>query len=175
MVTEHAEWSVRAGDWLRRVVAAERWVFGICYGHQLLAEHLGGVVAKNPHGREMGTIEVTLTEAANEDRLFREFTTAVHVQATHRESVLRLPPAATLLGGSPLDPHQAFRVGQRAWGVQFHPEMTAPVMRRYVARRAEACREEGLDPEAIYKRVAESPHGHLLLRRFSELVESDLV
>ncbi|HCR33631.1 MAG TPA: glutamine amidotransferase, partial [Stenotrophomonas sp.] len=69
-VTDHAEWSERSAAWLRQVAHDGMPVFGICYGHQLLAHALGGEVAYNPAGRESGTIELALDPAAAEDPLF---------------------------------------------------------------------------------------------------------
>lgn len=63
-VTDHAEWSERSAAWLRQTAHDDLPVFGICYGHQLLAHALGGEVAYNPAGRESGTIELELQPQA---------------------------------------------------------------------------------------------------------------
>lgn len=171
MVTERLDWSERTKDWLPRVLEAEVPLLAVCYGHQLLAEATGGRVGKNPNGREIGTIEVTLTDAGQADALLGALEGPVlSMQSTHVESVLELPPSATLLGHTPLDPHQSFRVGERAWGVQFHPEIDADVSRWYVEGRAEIIRDEGLDPDALAAAVRDTPAGPALLRRFIELV-----
>ncbi|HAL22133.1 MAG TPA: glutamine amidotransferase, partial [Stenotrophomonas sp.] len=65
-VTDRAEWSERSAAWLREAAHDGVPVFGICYGHQLLAHALGGEVAYNPAGRESGTIELELDPAAAE-------------------------------------------------------------------------------------------------------------
>ena len=57
-VTERAPWMLRSEDLIRRIVAAGTPLFGICFGHQMVAQALGGRVAKNPRGREIGTVEV---------------------------------------------------------------------------------------------------------------------
>ena len=67
------------------------------------------------------------------------------------------------------DPHQAFSAGPRAWGVQFHPEFDADVIRGYLEARREVLRAEGRDPEALLAGVRESDHGPRLLRRFAAL------
>lgn len=61
MVSERADWSERAARWLAGVVREDAVpILGLCYGHQLLAHALGGVVGPNPSGREMGTVDVEL-------------------------------------------------------------------------------------------------------------------
>ena len=97
-------------------------VLGICYGHQLLAEALGGRSGFNPNGREIGTIQVNLTESSQDDPLFGTLGSTLTVHASHRQVVLQPPLGATILGSNSMDPHQVIRFGPRVWGVQFHPE-----------------------------------------------------
>jgi GMP synthase (glutamine-hydrolysing) len=165
LVSAREPWSERAA-----AVAAGTPLLGICYGHQLLAHALGGRVGRNPRGREIGTVAVELHAAARGDPLLGGLPAAMKVQATHVESVLELPPGARLLASSAIDPHQAFACAERAWGVQFHPEFDAEVVRIYLEVRREEIREEGIDPESLERAVEESPHGRRLLRRFAELL-----
>ena len=169
MVSAREAWSERTAVWLREVVAVGTPLLGICYGHQLLAHALGGRVAANPLGREIGTVEIEVRPQARRDALFGELPDRLTMQATHLEAVLELPPDARLLAGTRGDPHQAFSVGSRAWGVQFHPEFDAQVMRAYLEARSEQLRREGLDAEALLALVRDAPHGRALLRRFAAL------
>jgi GMP synthase (glutamine-hydrolysing) len=170
-VSERESWSVRTEDWLVPVVRAGTPVLGICYGHQLLAQALGGAVGPNPRGREIGTVRVDLSRAvALSDDLLGCLPKVATVHATHVESVLELPEGAVLLGTSSADPHHAFAVGPRAWGVQFHPEFDADIMRGYVAERADDLRQEGIDPEGVARDVRDTAHGTAVLRRFGEIV-----
>jgi len=162
MVTERAPWSVRAGEWLRAQL--DRPMLAVCYGHQLLADVLGGEVGTNPNGREIGTIEVH----TERDPLFDELPDPLVVQSTHVESVLSLPPVATRIASSALDPNQGYRVG-RAWCLQFHPEMDADIIRAYVRARREAITAEGLDPDALLAAARDTSHGRDILRRFAAL------
>jgi GMP synthase (glutamine-hydrolysing) len=171
LVSAREPWSERAAAWLREVVATGTPLLGICYGHQLLAHALGGRVGRNPRGREIGTVALELHSAAREDPLLGGLPARFKVQATHVESVLELPPGARLLASSAIDPHQAFACGERAWGVQFHPEFDAEVVRTYLEVRREEIRGEGIDPESLERAVEESPHGRRLLRRFAELLQ----
>ncbi len=169
MVTDRADWSVRAADWLRR---AHQWgmpILGVCYGHQLLAEALGGRVDWNERGRQMGTQALELHPAAVDDPLLGELESGVPIQVSHSQIVSELPPQAVLLARTAADPHHAYRIGDRTWGLQFHPEWSSEVMRAYLSTRADALRSEGQDPEALLAGVGESP-ADAVLRRFADLI-----
>lgn len=166
MVTERRDWSEASAGWLGDAARAGFPVFGICYGHQLLAHALGGEVGDNPAGREMGTHEIELLPAAADDLLFAPLPKQFPVQLTHSQSVLRAPEGATVLARSALDPIQAFRWGENAWGVQFHPEFSTTHMRGYIQARKVALQREGLDPAAMAAAVAACPEGRRVMRRF---------
>lgn len=167
LVTDRLDWSERTGAWLRAAVDAEIPMLCICYGHQLLADTLGGTVGANRKGREIGAIDVTLNEAGRADPLFEGLPETLRVSSSHRQQVLALPESAVALGHNEMDPHQAYRLGARVWGVQFHPEWDDGVIRAYLEARREVLREEGLDPEALLDRVAPSAHGERILENFA--------
>lgn len=165
-VTAHEAWSETAAEFTREAVAQGVPLLGICYGHQLLAYCLGGEVGFNPRGREIGTVDIDLTPAAGRDPLFASLPGRFRAQASHLQSVARLPPQAELLAASAVDPVHAFRVGTRAWGVQFHPEFSARVVGAYIDSRRASLLEEGLDPLRLLREVQETPQANSLLRRF---------
>lgn len=170
MVSHREDWSERTAVWLASAVRAGMPVLGVCFGHQLLAHALGGVVGPNPRGRQIGTQVIDLMPAAASDPLMGSMPTSVSVQTTHIESVLELPPGAVRLATSPRDENHAFRFGARAWGLQFHPEFGADIMRGYIRARAEVIRAEGLDPDSLAASVSETPVAHGLLGRFAALL-----
>lgn len=166
MVSDREPWSERAADWLRDAVHDGAQVFGICYGHQLLAHALGGEVGDNPRGREMGTVAIDLHPQAGDDPLFAGLPARFAAQSTHLQSVLVPPDGATVLATSDLEDCHAFRWGDDAWGVQFHPEFSACHMRGYIAARREALAAEGQDAAAIHDAVRAAPDARRVLRRF---------
>ena len=166
MVTDRADWSERSAQWLREAAHAGMPLLGICYGHQLLAHALGGDVGYHPDGREMGTVEIDLHPPAADDPLFAGLPQRFPAQATHLQSVLRPPAGATVLARSLHDACHAFRWGERAWGLQFHPEFSATHMRGYIDARGEALREEGRCPKRLSRTMSATPHARRVLRRF---------
>lgn len=167
MVTERHDWSEHTAAWLADAARAGLPIFGICYGHQLLAHALGGEVGDNPNGREMGTVAIDLLPAAADDPLFAGLPRTFAAQATHLQSVLRAPEGAVVLASSALDPCNAFRWGEAAWGVQFHPEFSAAHMRGYIHGRADALAREGRDWRAMWAAVSAAPQARRVLRRFA--------
>jgi len=170
MVSERLDWSLRAEAWLVEALAAGTPILGICYGHQLLAQALGGRVGPNPAGRQMGTQRMEMEASAAADPLCAAFGAAGFVQVTHVESVLELPPGARLLARTAADPHHAFALGSRAWGLQFHPEFDAAVMRGYLEERRVLLESEAQDVDALLGAVSETPVAASLLARFAEVV-----
>jgi GMP synthase (glutamine-hydrolysing) len=167
MVTECRDWSERTADWLRHAAHDGAAIFGICYGHQLLAHALGGQVGDNPNGREMGTLPVAMLPAAAEDPLFAGLPQPFAAQITHLQAVLEMPDEAVLLATTDLDAFHAFHWRERAWGVQFHPEFSSTHMRGYVHARRDALAREGFDPVRVLREIRAAPHARRVLRRFA--------
>jgi GMP synthase (glutamine-hydrolysing) len=166
MVTDREPWSEAAADWLGQAARAGHPVLGVCYGHQLLAHALGGRVDWNPRGREMGTVRIEALPAAAADPLLAPNGAGFAAQVTHLQSVLEPPADATVLARSAQDDCHAFRIGDAAWGVQFHPEFSTAAMRAYIAARADAIRSEGDCPRRLQRGVSAAPAARAVLRRF---------
>lgn len=169
MVTDRTGWSERTAAWLRDVVATATPLLAICYGHQLLAHAFGGRVGPNPHGRQFGTSLAHLAPPATRDALFARLPNPLAVQVCHTQSVLRLPPGAVVLVRHRHDPHHAFRLGHRAWAVQFHPEFDPSSMWEYVRHFWMELRSQGEDPDRLLRTLSATPASASLLRRFAAI------
>ncbi|MGO1225390.1 MAG: glutamine amidotransferase [Brachybacterium sp.] len=157
---------------LDQVIAEDIPFLGACYGIGTLGTHQGALIDK-VYGEPLGAVEVTLTEAGQQDPLIREaqlpqtFTGLVG----HKEAVHTLPDHATVLATGRTSPVQMFRVGTRQYATQFHPELDIPS----IIERARAYREHGyFSPDemedvfdALRNEVADQPPR--LLRAFATL------
>ncbi len=171
-VTERAPWMLRTEELLRELVRLERPFFGICFGHQMLAQALGGEVKKNPRGREIGTIRVKVLEPGRADPVFAGLPAEAIVNATHQDTVTALPPGARVLASSDLEPHAAYAIGDAVRCVQFHPEFDGDIMKGYVRARAHLLAQEGLDADAIHDAAIDTAHGPAMIQNWISTVRA---
>ena len=143
-ITSPSRSSAFADDpWVREMVtlvallvAEERPFAGICFGHQLLAQALGGRVERAAAGWGVGAhqYEVVSRRAWMEpwpaDGRFR-------LLASHEDQVTMLPPQAELLATSSFCPNAMMAIGDHAIGLQPHPEFVAPVSAKLLDLREE--------------------------------------
>lgn len=130
---ERFPWLPDVRDLLRTAVRTGLPTLGVCLGGQLLAGALGGQVRPGEEGPEIGPGLVAKRDSAASDALFADVPFTPDVLQWHWDEVTELPAGAALLASSTRYPHQAFRVGEAAWGTQFHIETTPAVVRRWAA------------------------------------------
>ncbi|MBI1390237.1 MAG: glutamine amidotransferase [bacterium] len=172
MVTGREPWSERLAAWTAEIVRAGVPLFGVCFGHQVLAHALGGQVGYHPRGVEIGAVEVELTGEGERDALFSDCPRRFRAHVTHYQTILTPPPGAVTLAANAHEPHHAIRVGEHAWGVQFHPEYDSAVMRSYIDEQRTALAERKIDADRAWTEVCETPEANILLRRFARYVET---
>lgn len=123
-------WEEDAHGWLAQEKTAirtvvnelERPYLGICLGHQLLADALGGRVAKAQQ-TEIGVMDVTLTAAGTQSGYFSGIAKSFPALQWHCAEVASPPPGARVLAESPACAIQALAVGRTAFSFQFHVEV----------------------------------------------------
>jgi GMP synthase-like glutamine amidotransferase len=166
-----ADWLPAVRTLLRTAVDDGVPTIGICLGAQMLAAATGGYVERGALGPELGLGSVDVTMP---DELLPEG--PLPVVQWHFDAVTTLPTDAVLLGSSDRYAVQAFRVGEVAWGLQFHFEATLPMVADWAQSDASAVRASlGREPSEVVAEVAAaqdqlSATGELLAQRFARLV-----
>lgn len=133
-VYERLAWSVACSEWIGRVWEREIPILGVCYGHQLLADALGGEVSRSPQGREMGAVTV---QQRGTDPIFDGLGAQFDVWQTHIDEVSRLPAQAEIIAENDHCLVQAMSIGAHCRSVQWHPEMNQTILAHYIQERIE--------------------------------------
>lgn len=127
--TDKHPWLIPEMNAIRSWVGAGRPYLGICLGHQLLAQACGGQAALMTSPPEIGISKVTLTP----DPIFNQVGGICTCLQWHGAEVTQLPPGAITIATSPGCAIQAQRLGDRAYGLQFHLELTATTATEWAA------------------------------------------
>ncbi len=160
-VHDDLEWLADERALLRGAVEAGRPVLGVCLGAQQLASALGASVTQGP-APECGAGEVHLTTEAIGDPVFGPAPTPLPCVHWHGDT-FSLPEGAVRLAGNDAYENQAFRIGDRAYGLQFHVEVTASLVAHWGPHL----------PRGVYLRASDVAHvsraGDGIVRRFVAL------
>ncbi|AKU17087.1 type 1 glutamine amidotransferase [Luteipulveratus mongoliensis] len=171
---ERAPWLADERALTTRAVEDGTPLLGICLGGQLLAHTMGGTVRGNHGEPERGVTAISVRPEAANDVLLQGLPASVPAIESHRDAITSLPPDAVWLASSDRCPYQAFRCGSRAWGVQFHPEVSAERIRTW---DPQGLREQGFDPQDVVAQ-ADLHDGELarlwggFVRRFLDLTRA---
>lgn len=152
--TPSAPWFAALESLLRNAVRSRTPTLGICLGGQLLATAHAGTVAPAVVGPEIGPRLVARRDAAEHDPLFARVPFAPDVLQWHHDEITELPLGAVLLAASTRYPHQAFRLGDRAWGLQFHIECDQAMIADWAADSGPELAELGLSVAGLVEATA---------------------
>lgn len=152
--TPGAPWFPALEGLLRKAVRYRVPTLGVCLGGQLLATAHGGTVAPGAAGPEIGPALVGRRDAADADPLFRWLPLLPDVLQWHTDAITELPLNAVLLAAASRYPHQAFRLGDRAWGTQFHIECDEAMIAEWAAHDDGTLAELEYDPAAVVQACA---------------------
>ncbi len=131
-------WDVEEHPWLipekqairHWVCELERPFLGVCLGHQLLADALGGTCGPQ-RPPEIGVLPVDLTDAGRADSIFAGMADRQYALQWHSVCVAQPPEGAVVLASSPVCRVQAMRFGPRAWSMQYHVEIEPDTVRNW--------------------------------------------
>lgn len=152
-------------DWIPQALASGQPFLGICLGAQLLARSLGATVQPHPQGlTEIGYFPVQPTPAGHS-----LFHAPLHVYHWHREG-FTLPSGAESLATSERFPHQAYRYSERAFGVQFHPEVDQTLLESWLAEGAHELQQPGAQ-SAVEQRLLHARHDAALDQWFEHFLD----
>ncbi|MEH6474699.1 MAG: gamma-glutamyl-gamma-aminobutyrate hydrolase family protein [Sneathiella sp.] len=171
---DHENYIRQETAYVERAISAEIPYLGICLGAQIMAKCLGGGVTRHPEGlMEIGyyKIEPTLAGTAYFDK-------HLHAYQWHKEG-FDLPKDCTLLASGDSFPNQAYRHGKFAYGIQFHPEVTEAMNRKWLHKASHMLSEPGAQ-DAVSQLQSRLLHDREMndwtwrfLRHWTELKETE--
>jgi len=132
---------------IKEAIQRGKAILGICLGAQLIAKALGAKVFKAPV-KEIGWYDVSLTDEGTKDPLFSSLPKKFSVFQWH-EDTFEIPKSGKLIATSSSVPHQAFRYGENAYGLQFHLEVTREMIQEWMKTYEEEF--EGAPPPLFSK------------------------
>jgi GMP synthase-like glutamine amidotransferase len=150
-----APWFPALEGLLRKAVRNHVPTLGVCLGGQLLAAAHGGLVERSTSGPEIGPGLVARRDAADNDPLFKYVPLLPDVVQWHSDEITELPIGAVLLAASSRYPHQAFRLGDRAWGLQFHIECDVDMIAAWARSDTAALDELGYAGDVVVAATAD--------------------
>ncbi|XVX21794.1 type 1 glutamine amidotransferase [Actinomycetota bacterium] len=166
---ETAWWLPQTRELIRQAVAGGQPVLGLCLGAQLIAVACGGEVGYAAYP-EVGVFEVKPLPAAADDPLLCHLDGPTQVLQWHYLEVSRLPAGAVVLARSERCPVQAYRLGDRVWGLQSHPEATPQTPLEWSTEGPAELAAQGTTPEAVH--AAMLRHSQVMTRTWGAVADA---
>jgi GMP synthase (glutamine-hydrolysing) len=174
-VNDPLPWLPKAFERLTEILDRQLPVLGVCFGHQMLCQALGGRVSRSDNGYEVGTVKITASAAGLEDPLIGPIFggATLTVNESHGDTVTDLPEQASILAYNEHDPHQALRLAENIWSVQFHPEIGQREAQVVLNDYRDALEQKGYDVDALIAAARQTPGARSLVRRFIKIVRRE--
>lgn len=162
-VNDESAWIGELESCVRDIHRQNKPLFGACFGHQIIAKALGGMVSKNPDGFVLGAVIASkVTDVSWTAKLPDMFP----LYAAHQEQVTTLPEMAIRIAQNPTCPNAGFVIGRGVYTTQYHPEMTPHFIEALTSRlssrlgsdvimRAEASLKTKVDRNLFAESVAQ--------------------
>ena len=163
-VYDSLDWIKHLKDYVKSIINNNFSILGICFGHQLIADCLGGTVCKNQLGWELGSYNIKLTNYGIDNTLFKGIDNNDIVYESHQDVVSELPDGAVKLAYTNKGV-QAFQYKNNIFGVQFHPEFSYGITRKLMDLRI----NKGIDVDSDI--LAESINSKKVLTNYIEILK----
>ncbi|MFB2887905.1 glutamine amidotransferase-related protein [Aeromonas veronii] len=145
-------WIQALRAWIRQAHDADVKLAGVCFGHQVIAQALGGEVVKSTKGWGLG---VSVHPMLADEPWMAPARDQIRILASHQDQVALLPPGATRLAGNDFCPNFMFLQGDNIVAIQGHPEFSVEYNRALIERR------RGLLPDERYQSSLSSLEGEV--------------
>ncbi|MFQ1955417.1 glutamine amidotransferase-related protein [Aeromonas veronii] len=145
-------WIQALRAWIRQAHDADVKLAGVCFGHQVIAQALGGEVVKSTKGWGLG---VSVHPMLADEPWMAPARDQIRILASHQDQVALLPPGATRLAGNDFCPNFMFLQGDHIVAIQGHPEFSVEYNRALIERR------RGLLPDERYQSSLSSLEGEV--------------
>jgi GMP synthase-like glutamine amidotransferase len=160
---------------IRQIVQQDIPFLGVCLGGQLLASSFDGTVKRHSE-TEIGFYDIPLTAEGMADPLYAGFP-GYHTTFHWHEDTFDLPHGSVLLASNAITTNQAFRYGQRAYGIQYHIELTPEMLHHWMSHFDSP--EDALDKDLVdtiiqdsYRQFAQyRAHTRMMLKNFLQICD----
>ena len=163
-VTDNHQWVAHLKNKIKYAYNNSIPVLGICFGHQIISQALGGNVDKNRKGWELGSYKVNFNKKGRESLLFKNINFDDYFYFSHEDIVLELPKQAEKLASNDMG-LQAYSIDNKIFGVQFHPEFSVEIAKKYVQVRY----DKGIIP--TLNQVYESNTSYKIITNFIDIIK----
>ncbi|MBQ9471304.1 MAG: type 1 glutamine amidotransferase [Bacteroidales bacterium] len=165
---ERQPWILNLLEWIRRADMEKTKLVGICFGHQAIAQALGGSVGPNPQGWGAGIRMAQVLDTRSEPKLKHYFKNSImHLVYNHHEQVVELPPQAKRMATSEFCANEGFFIGNHIITFQGHPEFPTFYM-EHLLRNHSASEPEMVVYEALNSLATQPNQGNLVMRYILE-------
>lgn len=143
---EGQPWIHELKEFVRQIAATDKPLVGICFGHQIIAEALGGRVEKSDKGWGLGLDTYTLSDDAPES-----VPQALTLNVFHQDQIVKLPPNTRIFASSDFCQYAGMLIGDKIMTIQAHPEFLNEFNCQLLQARKNNVVPENLANEAIIR------------------------
>ncbi|HKJ12693.1 MAG TPA: type 1 glutamine amidotransferase [Ornithinimicrobium sp.] len=151
------DWLAPTKDLIHDALSRTTPMLGVCLGHQLIGAAMGGSSVPNPAGKARGLTRFHPNAAGMQDPLLSSAEPGSLGLQWNGDILSPMPEGGTVLATAPDSSVQAARFGPRAWGVQFHPEVTPEIFRGWAIHRSTGA-DSARVLEALHDAATEFDH-----------------